>query len=157
MVAIGFYLFHLDSPEASALGLIDVVVMLLRFFGLVTLVVMTIAGLLVAPPLLQWILRRHPTIELLEDGFILSVGLDQRRRISWSDTSWIQSVRLRPPLQVGWVAIGFVKPQRGLGSELSVPDLYLDCRVEDVVEAMNTKLEQWRYPFGKASIGDSSG
>ena len=156
MVAVGLYLFHLDSPTAAALPGAGLAVVFLRLLGFITLMLATLAVLLVAPPFLQGVVRRSATLELLDDGFVLAVGLDQRRKVSWSDTSWVQSVRLKPPLQVGWVTIAFAQPRRGLGRELSVPDLYLDRRVEEVVEAMNSKLERWRHPWGSPEGQESS-
>ena len=121
----------------------------LRPVGLVLLVVAIPMMLSLLPPLLQGVVRRTATLEVLEDGMVLALGFDRKRKVSWSEVTSVASVRLKRPLAVGWVTIGFIRPRQALGQEVSLPDLYLDRGVEEVAGAMQERLERWRYPFGR--------
>ncbi len=121
----------------------------LRPLGLVLLVVAIPMMLSLLPPLLQGVVRRSATVEVREDGMVLALGFDQKRKVSWSDVSSVACVRLKRPLAVGWVTIGFTRPRQAWGREVSLPDLYLDRGVEEVAGAMQERLERWRNPFGR--------
>ena len=123
---------------------------LVGILGVLLLVVAIPATLTLLPPLLQGLLRRSATLELVEDGVVLALGVvDKKRKVSWSDVSSVSCVRLKPPLALGWVTIVFTRPRQPLGRELSLPDLYLDRGVEEVAGVMQERLERWRHPFGR--------
>lgn len=144
LMMLGLALGHLGLEQLSGMW-----VFLARLLGMLLLVVAIPATMTLVPPLLQGLLRRVATLELVEDGLVLALGFDRKRKVSWSDVSSVSSVRLKPPLALGWVTIVFTRHRQPLGRELSLPDLYLDRGVEDVAGVMQERLERWRYPFGR--------
>jgi len=147
LLMLGLGLGNLAMEQVSAPW-----VFLARLLGILLLVVAIPAIMTLSPPLLQGLLRRSATLELVEDGVVLAPGFDRKRKVSWSDVSSVASVRLKPPLAVGWVTIVFTRPRQPLGRELSLPDLYLDRGVEEVAGVMQERLERWRYPFGRPNL-----
>ena len=145
LVVLGLWLGTPGGQETGGvtLGILP------RLLGMALVLVGTVAVLTMIPPLLQGLLRRSATLELMDDGILLAVGLDQMRKVSWSDISSVKSVSLKSPFAMGWLNIVFVQPRQRLGRELSLPDLYLDQEVDAVAETMNERLERWRYPFSR--------
>lgn len=87
-------------------------------------------------PLLQRYLRRRPTLEVWEEGLVVTLGVGRPQQIPWESIAEVRASKLKGPLGFAWVSVLLRERHRTLGSDVFVPQLFLDKSVDEVAAAI---------------------
>lgn len=119
--------------QAGDVGVVRLVAVVLQGLGLV-------AGMIFVLPLLQRYLRRRPTLEVREEGLVVTLGVGGSQQLSWEAIEGVRAARLTGPLGLGSVRVLLRERHRSLGREVFVPQLFLDKGVDEVAAAIEPMI-----------------
>ncbi len=95
-----------------------------------------ISAIIFVLPVLQRYLRRRPTLEVREEGLVVTLGVGNSHQIPWESIAEVRAAKLAGPLGFAWITVLLQERHRTLGRDVFVPQLFLDKGVDEVAAAI---------------------